>query len=81
MNLKFIELLKILQLITIQTSSDSKNIKLQAIKGYSYILEIGFLYLTLETSAHNFVFGPRVHKKNYAAALGPKDCAPPIHRV
>jgi len=33
MNLNFIELLKLLQLITIQNSSDGDNIKPQAIKG------------------------------------------------
>jgi len=33
MNLNFIELLTILQLITIRNSSDGKNIRLQAIKG------------------------------------------------
>jgi len=61
MNLNFIELLTILQLITIQNSSDGKNIKLQAIKMLTKSLKVGFLYSTLETSAHNFVFGPRVH--------------------
>jgi len=52
MNLSFIELLSILQLITIRNSSDGNNVKPQAIQ---------FLYLTLESSARDFEFGPRVH--------------------
>jgi len=35
-----------------------------------------FLYLTLESSAHNFVVDPRVHEKNTAAKKG---CAPLIY--
>ena len=36
------------------------------------IKRIGFLQSTPESSAYNFEFGPRVHKKWYTAALSPK---------
>jgi len=61
MNLNFIDLLTILQLITIRNSSDSNNIKPQAIKGLVKQNKFGFLHSTPENSAYNFVFGPRVH--------------------
>ena len=61
MNLNFIELLTILQLITIRNSSDGNNIKPQAIKGLAKFLKVSLLYSTLKSSAHNFVSGPRVH--------------------
>ena len=61
MNLNFVELLTVLQLVTIRNSCDSNNIKPQAIKRLIKLLKIVFLYSTLESSAHNFVFGPQVH--------------------
>jgi len=52
MALKFIELLTILQLITIRNNSDGKNSKPQAIKRLvKYFL---VFYTRLESSAHNF---------------------------
>ena len=61
MILNFIELLKILQFITIINSSDGNNIKPQAIKRTAKKYIFGFSYSTLESSANNFVFSPRVH--------------------
>ena len=61
MNLNFIELLTILQLITSWNSSDGNNIKPQAIKKASEIKKIDYLHSALKSSAHNFVFGPWVH--------------------
>ena len=61
MNLYFIELSTILQLITIRNSSDGNNIKPQALKMLVKEKKFGFLYFTLESSAHDFVFGPPVH--------------------
>jgi len=58
MNLNFIELSAILQLIAIQSSSDGNSIKPQATKR---LVKLGFLYATLEMSAINFVSGPWVH--------------------
>jgi len=58
MNLNFIELSTILQLILVQNSSDGNNIKPQAIKMASKIFKkFDFIYSTLESSTHNFVFG------------------------
>ena len=58
MNLNFIELLTVLQLITIRNSSDSNNIKPQAIKKASKIKQIRFLHSTPESSAYNFFLPP-----------------------
>ena len=54
MNLNFIELLAIVQLNTIQNSSDGNNIKPQAVR---MLVKFSF-YSTLEASANNFVLGP-----------------------
>jgi len=59
-NLNFIELLTILKLITIQNSSDGNNIKPHAINRL-VTKKFLFSYSTLESSAHNFVFDPRVN--------------------
>src|SRR6218665_1555689 len=75
MNLNFIELLAILQLITIQNSSDGNNIKPQAIRR---LVKFSFLYATLETSANNFVFGT---KNNTLRPLALKGCEPLDYRV
>jgi len=48
MNLNFIQLLTVLEIITIQRSSDGNNIKPHAAKSlviYNYV--VGFLYSTL----------------------------------
>jgi len=63
MNLNFIELLTILQLVRIRNSSDGNNIKPQAIKRLVKFFLNQFLYSTLESSAHNFVFSPRLQLK------------------
>ena len=61
MNLNFIELLTILQLITIRNSFDHNNLKPQAIKGLVKQNKFCFLHPTPENSADNFVFSPWVH--------------------
>jgi len=61
MNLNFIKLLTFLQFITMRNSSDGNNIKPQAIKRLVKFNQIRFLDATLESSANNFVLGPRVH--------------------
>ena len=58
MNLNFIELLTILQLITIRNSSDSNNITPQAIKRLVKLNKFSFLQSTPECSAYNFFCGP-----------------------
>jgi len=77
MNLNLIELLTILQLTTIRNGSDDKNIKLQSIIGLVKFLKIRFLYSTLETSPHNFVFRPSSALKLVHCGPWPKKgCAP-----
>jgi len=77
MNLNFVELLAILQLITIQNSSDGYTIKPQAIK--SLVKKTNrFLQMTLKNSARNFVFSPQVHKNYTLRPLAQKGCAPLI---
>jgi len=61
MNLNFIDLLTILQFITIRSSSDINNIKTQAIKGLVKQNKFGFLHSTPKNSAYNFAFSPWVH--------------------
>jgi len=51
MNMNFIKLLTVLQLITIRNSSDSNNIKPQAIKEIVKQNKFGFLHSTSESSA------------------------------
>jgi len=60
MNFNLIELLTILQLITIRNSSDSNNIKPQALKRLIKSNKFGSLHSTPESSAYDIVFGPRV---------------------
>jgi len=55
--------------------SNGKNIKPQAIKVLVKFLKIGisvFSYSTLESSAHNFVFGPQVRTKIIHCGPWPK---------
>jgi len=61
MNLNFIELLTIVQLITIRNSSDGHNIKPKTMTRLVKFKKIDLLYSTLESSAHNFVFGAPAH--------------------
>ena len=61
MNLNVIELLTVLQLTTIWNSSYGNTIKQQAIERLIKLNKIGFLYSTLEKSAHHFVFSLRAH--------------------
>jgi len=56
MNLNFIKLLAILQIIAIRNSSDGNNIKPQAIKGY-----LDKINLILDSWKFDLVFSPRVH--------------------
>jgi len=74
MNLNLIELLTILQLITIRNSSDSNNIKPQAIKGLVKQNKFGFLHSTPENSAYNFFLRPSNALKlvRISVTLGPK---------
>ena len=76
MNLNLIELLAILQLITIRNGSDGKNIKLQAIKGLVKFLKIFFytrlskLQLIILSSVLEYAENSTVHP------LAQRGCAP-----
>jgi len=59
MNLNLIDLLKMVQLITIRNSSDGNNIKPKAIKRLVKYNKLGFLYLTPKSTTNIFVYGPR----------------------
>ena len=75
-DLNFIDLLTILQLIAIRNSSDSNNIKPQAIKGLVKQNRFGFLYSTPENSAYtNYSSALECTKNSTLRPLAQKDCA------
>src|SRR6218665_3660696 len=76
MNLNFLELLAILQLITIQNSSDSNNIKPQAIKRLVKLNKFGFYNRLLKVQLIIFSAALECTKKSTLQPLAQKGCAP-----
>jgi len=73
MNLKFIDLLAILQLITTKNSSDGNNIKNQAIKR---LLKLGFYTRLSKRQLINLCSALECTKNNTLRPLAQKGCAP-----
>src|SRR6218665_1066466 len=78
MNLNFIELLSILQLIAIQNSSNGNNTKPQAIKGL-----VKFVFCTRLTKRQLIILSLVLEctKKKTLRPLAQKGCAPLVYSV
>ena len=76
MNLNFIELLTILQLITIRNSSDRNNIKPQAMKRLVKLNKFGFYNRLLKVQLIIFSAALECTKNSTLRPLAQKGCAP-----
>src|SRR6218665_1714276 len=81
MNLNFIELLTILQLITIRNSSDGNNIKPQAIKTLVKFLNIQFFIFDSRKFNSYIIFFLALErtKNNILQPLAQKGCVPLVY--